>query len=167
MILNVQYATVDLMLCYWLQRWEQTPRHQIEIRAYFQLFPIVQVTRFKPCISSEQCTFWHHSIHDFVLNQLKHRKLCFVCFCFVSMTPFHVQTAQGFVLLYGSSSSQVRSITILGRQFRAPLGRSLGPYSIPLTQQKLEFGSNGSYCVAMYSIVLLRKGYRIGAQWTP
>ena len=80
------------------------------------------------------------------------------------MTPFHVQTAQGFVLLYGSSSSQVRSITILGRQFRAPLGRSLCPYSIPLTQQKLEFGSNGSYCAAMYSIVLLRKGYRIGAQ---
>ena len=46
-------------------------------------------------------------------------------------------------------------LSLLGRQFRAPLGRSLGPYSIPLTQKKLESGSNGSYCVAMCSIVLL------------
>ena len=30
---------------------------------------------------------------------------------------------------------------------RAPLGRSLGPYSITLTQQKLECGANDSECV--------------------
>ena len=29
----------------------------------------------------------------------------------------------------------------------APLGLSLGPYSIPLTQQKLESGSDDSGCV--------------------
>ena len=38
-------------------------------------------------------------------------------------------------------------LPLLGRQFRAPLGRSLGPYSIPLTQQKLESGSDNSGCV--------------------
>ena len=46
-------------------------------------------------------------------------------------------------------------LPLLGRQFRAPLGRSSGPYSITLKQQKLESGLNGSYCVPMYSIVLL------------
>ena len=46
-------------------------------------------------------------------------------------------------------------LALLGRQFRAPLGHSFRPYSIAFKQQKLESGSNGSYCVAMCSIVLL------------
>ena len=39
-----------------------------------------------------------------------------------------------------SSIYRMRSITILGHQFREPLGISLGPYAITLMQQKLESG---------------------------
>ena len=37
--------------------------------------------------------------------------------------------------------------------FSAPLGRSLGPYSITLTQQKLESGSDDSGCVRRIKMI--------------
>ena len=33
---------------------------------------------WKLCILREQCTLWRQSVCDYVLKQLKHRKLCFV-----------------------------------------------------------------------------------------
>ena len=52
----------------------------------------------------EQCTLWRHSVSDYVLKQLKHRKLCFVLEH--SITPIRVQIAQESSASFRSSELQ-------------------------------------------------------------
>ena len=101
------------------------------------------------------CYLWSNT--STANKQFKHTVGSCVLFGYrASVTLLTFQTAI-------SSSSQVRSITILGRQFRAPLGRSLGPYSIPLTQQNNRVHSYTITTIRSKLQFLLRKRYRIGA----
>ena len=86
------------------------------------------------------------SMTNHSLNFVQQAHPCFgQTFCYGNSTTFEHLLVVEVVYIEGDLSSYFCL-------FSALFWLSFGIHSITITQQKLESGSNGSYCVAMYSV---------------